>query len=750
MPKQIISNLYRKTLGIIRRYLPDYLPRLGRISGIVCLCSFAATVVITVSHINMNMEGLGDLSDFEIGRVAERDIIAEHSFSYIDENATRLRMEAQEHLVPAVFRYFETVADESLQAWNAFCDYADSLIEEGLSQSSVLLALQAEYPARFPTGIIAAYLSAPDRAVFREYGLEVLSALYAKGVYTMELTDSTLYNPDMVELLFTRSGRTERERVIRSTITMLTNAEDSITQFSEPLPSGFRDLAAGLLRPFVRENVLFSPEDYQMRVTEAMERVSDVVIYIERDKPIIRKGFIITAQEMLDLEAYYSTIPAMNPSNIIGLVLLFALLYSLFIVLQDKLIQHRKLTVSEKNLFFILIFLYIAGAAFAKGLVPILSPFPVSLFFPTALMVMIPAVFMGPLFALAMAMAFPLSACLAGFFDIPSLLFALTSGLAASVVLRKAEKRMDIIKAGLIIAAVNCVAVIVVQLMWTTHFFGSHIMLLGAALNGIVSGMLFLGVLAPLEHALNTATTFRLIELSDLNAPILRKLFTAAPGTYSHSVMVATLAEQACQDIGANALLARVGAYYHDIGKMDNPNYFAENQTNYNRHDDIAPRLSATVIRSHLKIGVEKARSLGLPEDVINIIAEHHGNSLITWFYNKAAKQEEQVNSEDFSYPGNPPRSRESAIVMLADITEAALRTLKKPTVARMEKFIQQLFDSKVEHGQLALSDLSFRDLEIIKKAFIKVLAGYYHSRIEYPKTTSESKATSESKEGNG
>ena len=293
---------------------------------------------------------------------------------------------------------------------------------------------------------------------------------------------------------------------------------------------------------------------------------------------------------------------------------------------------------------------------------------------------------------------------------------------------------MDLIKAGLKIAAANCLAAAVILLMRAADFSAFPPMLFWATLNGVVSGMLVLGLLPPLEHFLNAPTAFRLIELSDLNAPLLRKLFTTAPGTYSHSVMVATLAEQACQDIGANALLARVGAYYHDIGKMDNPDYFVENQTDHNRHDDIAPRLSATVLRSHLKVGVEKVRQLGLPEEVVSIVAEHHGNSLIVWFYRKAEEQEGQVNAEDFTYPGTPPRSKEAAVVMLADVTEAAIRTLVKPTAAKMEKFIQQLIDGKVEGGQLARSELSFQDLEAIKNAFVKVLAGYYHSRIEYPK----------------
>jgi putative nucleotidyltransferase with HDIG domain len=239
----------------------------------------------------------------------------------------------------------------------------------------------------------------------------------------------------------------------------------------------------------------------------------------------------------------------------------------------------------------------------------------------------------------------------------------------------------------------------------------------------------------------------------------LRRLFTVAPGTYSHSIMVANLAESACQDIKANAALARVGSYYHDIGKMESPMYFVENQNEYNPHDAMDPRLSVTVIGNHVQLGVEKARQLGLPREVIDIIAEHHGNSIITWFYCKALKQEDPdskknvVNAEDFSYTGNPPRSRESAVVMLADVAEAAVRSMDKPTPAKMEKFIQELFVAKVEHGQLSKSELTFHDLEIIKKAFVGVLTGYYHSRIEYPKidvSHDEPPETDQGRDGSG
>jgi len=357
---------------------------------------------------------------------------------------------------------------------------------------------------------------------------------------------------------------------------------------------------------------------------------------------------------------------------------------------------------------------------------------------------MIPAVFLGPRFALALAITLPMGAFLCGAFDSSAYIFAVVSAVAASFAIRNAKKRMDIIKAGLVISAANCTAVIVI-LLFTHAGLGSYpVTLFWAFLNGIMSGILFLGIAAPFEQVLNAATSFRLMELSDLNTPILRRLFTTAPGTYSHSVLVANLAEQACQDIGANALLARVGAYYHDLGKMDNPDYFIENQTVYNKHDDISPRLSATVIRSHVKLGIEKARSLKLPQEVIDIIAEHHGNSLIAWFFDKATRQELQVNSDDFTYPGVPPRTRESAVVMLADVAEAAVRSLKKPTSAKIERFIHQLLDAKVKYGQLANCSLSFHDLEIIKSAFVKSLGAYYHSRIEYPSVDPDNKSGEE------
>ena len=270
----------------------------------------------------------------------------------------------------------------------------------------------------------------------------------------------------------------------------------------------------------------------------------------------------------------------------------------------------------------------------------------------------------------------------------------------------------------------------------------------GAA-NGFLCGILTLGFLPVVEHLLNAPTRFRLMELSDLNAPIFRRMLQQAPGTYTHSIAVANLAESACEVIGANALLARVSAYYHDIGKIDQAEYFIENQRSQNKHDELKPSLSVAVIKSHVRIGIEKARALGLPQAIVDVIAQHHGRGLIAYFYHRAVSQEREpaVSRDDYSYPGVRPRSREAAVLMLADAVEAASRTLKRPTEVRLERFVQEAIDAKLSSGELGDSGLTLRDLETIRRSFVRVLEGQYHARIEYPRAVRPRAARSRGRE---
>jgi putative nucleotidyltransferase with HDIG domain len=315
-------------------------------------------------------------------------------------------------------------------------------------------------------------------------------------------------------------------------------------------------------------------------------------------------------------------------------------------------------------------------------------------------------------------------------------LFVLLTGSAGTAVVQRAERRIDLIRGGLYLSGLNAVLLLLIVLMQSVER-GWLLPVVGwSLLNGFASSMISMGFLPILEHGLNTASRFRLIELSDLNAPILKRMLSLAPGTYNHSISVANLAESACSAIGANALLARVGAYYHDIGKIEQAEYFIENQTSYNKHDELKPSLSAAVIKSHLKMGIEKARELGLPREVQEIISQHHGRGVIKYFYQRALEKGENANvsTDDYSYQGYRPISKEAAVVMLADTVEAATRTLKKPTIAKLEKSVWDIIMEKFSYQELGDSPLTLRDLETIKKSFVQVLAGYYHSRIEYPK----------------
>ncbi|MDR1419864.1 MAG: HDIG domain-containing protein [Treponema sp.] len=700
--------------------------------------SFAALLaVVFVVVWNMNRGGiLEDMGEFEAGKVAEQDVTAHEDISYVDEDATALRRQAQERLVPAVFRFSEDADGKIREAWNTFSAFSDDLAERGLSAETAKRSVQAEYPGCFSGEVLDVWFFSP--VSFAEEGRAVVDALLRRGIFALSELELEPYNPDVVELLSTNGSRTERELVSYGNIVTLRTAGEEARSFALDgnFSPPFTAVAADMILPFLRENVFFSSEDTQQRVAETLVRVEPVLRHIERGKRVIRKGFIITEENMRELRELDTTRSGRDPQGIAGRVLLLLLLYVFLVLFCRQKIDGRFLSDQELYLVAAIVSLYFILAVFVSGFSP--NSLPVSVVLPTALAVMLPAILVTPQLALFLAMVLPLGAFLTGSFDMPSYIFALVSAVAASYALRGAQKRMDLVRAGVIIAVANIVAAVIIILGRRSGSASWPPLLFWAGFNGLASGMLVLGFLPPLEQVLNAATPFRLMELSDLNAPILKRLFTAAPGTHGHSIMVANLAEAACQDIGANPLLARVGAYYHDVGKMEQPEYFVENQTVYNKHDDTPPRLSATVIRSHVKLGVEKARSLALPRQVIDIIAEHHGNSVISWFYNKALKQETQVNMEDFTYPGNPPRSRESAVVMLADVTEAAVRTLSKPTAAKMEKFIQELFTAKVEHGQLAECELTFRDLEIIKKAFVRVLAGHYHSRIEYPKQAKE------------
>ena len=254
--------------------------------------------------------------------------------------------------------------------------------------------------------------------------------------------------------------------------------------------------------------------------------------------------------------------------------------------------------------------------------------------------------------------------------------------------------------------------------------------------NSLFCSIMVMFLLPIFESLFDLTTDFTLMELSDLNRPLLKRLILEAPGTYHHSLMVGNMVEAVAEEIGANSLVARVGAYYHDIGKLSKPEYFFENKgDSSNKHEKLTPTMSALILVSHVKEGVELAKKEKLPRVVIDAIREHHGTTVMAYFYQKALEYDshDSVNIDDFRYPGPRPRSKETALIMLADSAEAAVRSLKEPTAPRIRSIVEKIVTSRMNDGELDESGLTLNDIAIIREKFIKILTSVFHPRISYP-----------------
>ena len=317
--------------------------------------------------------------------------------------------------------------------------------------------------------------------------------------------------------------------------------------------------------------------------------------------------------------------------------------------------------------------------------------------------------------------------------------FVLISSLVASLSLRRFRSRSDYVRAGIYIAVVAvpfAIAGLARHGMTVYHF---PIAIIIAMLGGLACSFLAAGITPIVEHLCGYVTDMRLIEMATLDHPLLKELSLSAPGTWNHSMVIGMMVEAAADSIGANPVLARVGAYFHDIGKSKKPLYFVENQSGgENKHDKLSTSMSALIIRSHVKDGVDLARKYKVPEPVIDMIAQHHGTSLIEYFYDKAVKEAAEVGNEttidksQFTYAGPKPQTKEAAILMLADCVEAASRTISEPTPDRIQGMVQKMINKVFASGELSECELTLQDLHQIAKTFNRVLNGIYHQRIAY------------------
>jgi len=501
-------------------------------------------------------------------------------------------------------------------------------------------------------------------------------------------------------------------------------------------PAKVANSVAATVQSAAKAGALVSPRSFRSWFHRAASRLEQ--------RPAVLHAFSSLA--VLAISILLATSPAL-PAGIVPLIgiclLVGFLLGSLYLYIRTL----QPAPVRRPRSLFLLASVMLSTVAVARGFVFLIRSLshalpnvPLSALeytVPVALGGVLLAVLFNSRLAFAGGLAISILTSLLASAELRFFLYSFVGTLTAIFALVGQKDRVALLKAGGLVALANMYSILAwAFLSGATGSLGFD--LLCGLVNGVVVAILALGLLPLFEHLFELATDFRLVELCNLNHPLLKQMVLRAPGTYHHSVLVGTLAEAAAEAIGANTLLCRVGAYYHDIGKMTKPHYFVENQGDgKDRHGKLRPSLSSLVIVSHVKAGVELGRAYGLPPAVLEMIPQHHGTRLVSFFYHKAKKVHDpelgEVREETFRYPGPKPQTKEAAILMLADGIEAAARTRTEHTPARFQAVVHTIINAVFADGQLNECDLTLRELRLIEESFIRSLSGVYHHRVDYP-----------------
>lgn len=501
-----------------------------------------------------------------------------------------------------------------------------------------------------------------------------------------------------------------------------------------------KELVSAVITNDMYPNMVFDEEATQRKKDEIAAMVTPVEY--KKGQNIVIKGELVKEDEYdvlrsLGLLASEPTSARPYLAIIIYIVLMFAL-YGVFLA-----VFNRKLLMDVKKIAILAILTAAAYGATTVAQMLAIHLLPVFLF------VILGAVLLSPKNAIVYSVFLSLllmsvttgGQSLLSNTSLMLLLIMLTGGFFAVYILKDMRYRSRLVLAGLVAAVPGAVVSLLVWMLQAQllndqapnlqQTLSSMAMIAG---SGILSGIVSIGVLPLIENAFKLTTPTKLLELSDPTHPLTKRLMMEAPGTYHHSILVANLAEAGCNAVGGFSLLARVGAYFHDVGKVEHPAFFKENQrNNVNMHDGLTPERSAELIRAHVPAGVELLKKYKMPKEIIDIVRNHHGSGTVGYFYTEALNNDPNVNEEDFKYQGNPPETKEQAIVMLADIVEAAVRSLDNPSREEISEMVHKLIKARYDEGQLDRAPLNRQDLNMIAEAFINIFDGVYHQRIKYP-----------------
>jgi cyclic-di-AMP phosphodiesterase PgpH len=677
------------------------------------------------------------------GDIASEDIYAPFDFEYspgVDEAKTRQRYDEAESAVTDIYTIDENIYKAAVKKAENFFNVLEKShmpdTDDPQDKLNFITQLHEKLKIDISRNTIELFLDKADIAQSRQYALSVLETIYSKPIMPQADIKALAESGKTEILLYDSSGR-QKSAISISTIdnekTAAARIEGYLGEY-DIADRRIRHILADIISAWVEPNTAFNKPETDIARRDARSLVLPAFITEHRLKgeAIIRKGQRILKSHVIQLDAISKkTAAADTYFQLFGVaVIILLLLFSMYIFLK---IFEPNLYSQEKLLFLVSLCIMLT-AVFARIIA--VSPLP-GLFLPLAAVPMLLTLLTGgTVAAIVLVVASAVAALVAGVqFNI--FLVSLIGGVTAICTIYNARSRSHIIRSGFYVGMINFV---VISAMGIISNFAPSVFI-RQGLWGIASGitaaavtMIFLPIF---ESLFKLTTDIRLLELADMNHPLLKDMVTRATGTYHHSIIVANLAEAASEAIGANSLLCRIGSYYHDIGKIEKAEYFAENSQNpSDAHKGLSPSMSTLVITNHVKDGVELAVKHKLGNAIRDIIEQHHGTGIITFFYHHALeskKQNQEISEESFRYPGPKPQSKESAIVMLSDSVEAASRVLQAPTPQKLKELVRKIINNKFIDRQLNECELTLKDISKISESFVKILSGTYHSRVEYP-----------------
>lgn len=738
------GSFMKKTLKLFfRRALKDTNTRFSLI-----LVSF----IIALSTILLSINIVGITYDYRIGDIAREDIRSPREIPYPIKEETELKKKRIAEMIPLVFDRDQSILQSRLQRIEKLFIYVSYILRKNppIGTNDVtfqLIALKEKLPQSltYDDRVLWELLKHKNPNDLRRTINQILDYIFAKGILSKpyenplniknkNVTIRTINVPEETNEISTKLEDLKTIDEIKKNLYNICYSHSQIK--NKYLLSAIYNIVKNNLKP----NLTFNIEETKRRIEEGTKAVKPVMGSLKKGEMLIREGDVVTTEALKRIEILNKHTASTNVEYILGVLLLqISVIFITFYFLTEyfsKPIADKKMPViiSSLVLLFLLFSFFISRIENIQNsdlIFALLLPIPLVTMTIAALFSMFPAMLIG-MYLIFLSYLFSQA-------DMPTMILAFSSTMLAMFVIRNVERRTDFLRGGFTIGLINSIVVIAVGLMKNYTFYNVVKNIELSFANGIINAIIVMGIFPVYENMFGVTTRFKLLELSDLNAKIFKRMLIKAPGSYNHSLIVANMAEAACEAIGADPILARVGGYYHDIGKIINAKFFVENKTS-SKELDIPPREYARLIISHVNDGIELARENKLPESIIDFIKEHHGKSTMTFFYHQALEQAEnggggeiKVDRGDYEYPGPKPHTKETAVVMIADSIEAASRSLQDPTYVKLEGLVKKIVYNKLNEGELENSGLTMSDLNQIQKAILRVLNGVFHTRIEYP-----------------